>query len=105
MSEPVICAAAGCANPVVRTPGQLGRPPIYCSAGCRASRARPGIVVEVDQDAGNEDQPGRDWVVRIRRGPHVVVVGRGLGRFSATAFASELGFVLGGGPTHRGDEQ
>lgn len=89
-----LCAATGCDNPVPRRPGQVGRPRIYCSPGCRVSRARPTLAVEVDQ-LNDDEECGRDWVVRLRRGRRVVVVGRGLGRFSATALATELGSVLG----------
>lgn len=96
MSAPVLCAAPGCDNPVVRRPGRVGRPPIYCSPGCRASRVRPAVVVEVDQHTGDDDIHGRDWVVRLRRGPRVVVVQGGLGRFSATALATELRSLLEG---------
>jgi hypothetical protein len=99
MSPPVLCAAPGCENPVLRRPGQSGRPPIYCSPTCRPSYTRPTVTVEVEQ-ADGDDQPGRDWVVRLRRGRRVVVLGHGLGRFSATAFASELRCFLEG-PSHR----
>lgn len=92
-----LCATPGCDNPVDRRPGRVGRPPVYCSPACRASRARRSnaLEVEVDQNAEDEEH-GRDWEVRIRRGPRVVVVQGGLGRFGATALASELRSVLDG---------
>ena len=89
-----LCAATGCDNPVSRRPGQVGRPRIYCSPGCRVSRARPALAVELGQ-LSDDEEPGRDWVVRLHRGRRVVVIGRGLGRFSATALATELGSVFG----------
>jgi hypothetical protein len=55
------------------------------------------VLVEVDQHT-DDDEPGRAWVVRLRRGPNVVVVQGGLGRFSATALASELRSLLEGRP-------
>jgi hypothetical protein len=107
MSAPVICAAPGCDREVVRYPGRIGRPPIYCSPSCRASYLRPPLSVEVDQDgAGEDERPGRDWTVRLRRGTDTVVVGRGLGRFSATALATELrSLIEGAGQHHSGDER
>ncbi|HMK62684.1 MAG TPA: hypothetical protein VK386_03610 [Acidimicrobiales bacterium] len=90
-----ICAAPGCANPVLPRVGRAGRPPIYCSPACRPSgRQRPGLVVELDRDEDGADTT-RDWVVRLRRGPESVVVGRGLGTLSARAFATELRSFLG----------
>jgi hypothetical protein len=90
------CASAGCDNAVIRRPGRRGRPPIYCSPACRPSRAgnagRNQISVEVDQQ--DDDGPGRSWVVTLRRGQRRVVVGRDLGRFSATALSSELRKLL-----------
>lgn len=92
------CAAAGCDNVVSRRPGRAGRPPIYCSPACRPSRSRPAVVVEVDHAEDDAAAAaGRDWVVRLRRGGHAVVVQRGLGRFSATVLAAELRQVLGAG--------
>lgn len=96
MSGPC-CAAPGCDNPVPRRPGQRGRPPIYCSPACRPSYVRPALTVEVERDERDED--GRDFLVRLRRGSAVVVVGRGLGRFSATALATELSAVVDGTAT------
>lgn len=96
MTNHVVCAARDCDNEVVRRPGQVGRPPIYCSPECRPSRTRSALCVELDQDQDDgEPVPGRDWVVRLRRADQVVVVGRGLGRFSATALATELRCLLG----------
>jgi hypothetical protein len=103
MSAPIICAAPGCDNPVVHHPGRVGRPPIYCSPACRPSHGSPALTVEVDQDTADDQQPGRDWVVRLRRGPRIVVVRGQLGRFSATAFASELRSLLEGVSEHLGD--
>jgi hypothetical protein len=88
------CAAAGCDNTVERRPGRLGRPPIYCSPACRPSRSgcagRNLISVEVDQEDHDGDRPGRSWVVTLRRGTSAVVVGRDLGRFSATVLSGDL---------------
>jgi hypothetical protein len=50
--------------------------------------------VELDHD-DHDVNTARDWVVRLRRGPESVVVGRGLGALSARAFASELRSFLG----------
>jgi len=92
------CAAAGCDNVVERHPGRVGRPPIYCSPECRPSRngcvGGNQISVEVDQQDHDGDRPGRCWVVTLRRGPNTVVVGRDLGRFSATVFSGELRRLL-----------
>jgi hypothetical protein len=96
VSQPVICAAPECANVVVRRPGQVGRPRIYCSKECRPTATRPALTVEIDQD--DDQLSGRDWVVRIRRGVRSVVVAHGLGRFSATAMAAELRGILQGTP-------
>lgn len=94
MSPPILCAAAGCDNPVTRRPDHRGRPPIYCSPACRSSRTRrPAVTVEITHDDTSQ-QPGRDWVVQLRRGTRTVVVRQGLGRFSATAFAAELRTLL-----------
>ncbi|MGH9223053.1 MAG: hypothetical protein ACRD2W_04555 [Acidimicrobiales bacterium] len=94
----ITCASPDCDNRVERRPGALGRPPIYCSPTCRPSRqgacADRRIVVEVEQEDDDHDGAGRSWVVRIRRGRHSVVVGRDLGRFSATVFCAELRAVL-----------
>jgi hypothetical protein len=94
-----ICAAPGCANPLPRQVGRAGRPPIYCSPECRPSgHRRPGLVVELDHDdtdAADGPVVARDWIVRLRRGPESVVVGRGLGALSARAFAIELRSFLG----------
>ncbi len=94
MSGPLTCAADGCENVVVRRPGQRGRPPIYCSPTCRPSYNRPPISVEVEQTDDVEIEHGRDWTVRLRRGDQVLVVKDGLGRFSASAFAAELSYIL-----------
>jgi hypothetical protein len=97
MNTAPTCAAPGCNNPVPRRPGRAGRPPIYCSPACRPSYVRPVPAVEVDQqDSTDDEQTGRDWVVRIRRGELFVVAGRGLGRFSAVALATELRSLMEG---------
>jgi hypothetical protein len=92
------CAAAGCDNTVDRRPGRVGRPPIYCSPACRPSRigcaGRNQISVEVDQEDHDDGRPGRCWVVVLRRGTNSVVVGRDLGRFSATVLSGELRALL-----------
>ena len=97
MSGPA-CAAAGCDNAVERHPGRVGRPPIYCSPACRPSRrgcVSPNqIVVDVDQEDHDGDRPGRCWIVTPRRGTNSVVVGRDLGRFSATILSGELRALL-----------
>ena len=92
------CAAAGCDNAVERHPGRVGRPPIYCSPACRPSRTacagRNQVSVEVDQQEDDGDGSGRCWVVTLRRGTNAVVVGRDLGRFSATVLSGELRNLL-----------
>jgi hypothetical protein len=92
------CAAAGCDNAVERHPGRVGRPPIYCSPTCRPSRVgrpdRNQISVEVDQEDHDGDRLGRCWMVTLRRGTNAVVVGRDLGRFSATVLSGELRTLL-----------
>jgi len=92
------CAAAGCDNAVERHPGRVGRPPIYCSPACRPSRngcaSSNRISVEVDQEENDGDGSGRCWVVTLRRGTKAVIVGRDLGRFSATALSAELRALL-----------
>ncbi len=81
---------------MVRRPGRVGRPPIYCSKACRPTPTRPALTVEIDHD--DDQLSGRDWVVRVRRGARSVVVAHGLGRFSATAMATELRGILEGTP-------
>lgn len=97
MSPPLTCAAAGCDEPVLRSPGRRGRPPIYCSPSCRPSRQPGGraLTVEVALEDADGQATGRDWVVQMRRDNHTVVVSRGLGRLSAAAFADELRWFLG----------
>jgi hypothetical protein len=90
----VECAAPGCDKPVERHPGQTGRPPIYCSPACRPSHTRPTLTIEVDHDGHQHTEPGREWLVRLRRGQHSIVLRDGLGRFSAAAFATELRSLL-----------
>jgi hypothetical protein len=93
-----VCAAAGCDNAVERRPGRVGRPPIYCSPECRPSRTgcagRNPISVDVDQEDHDGDRSGRCWVVTLRRGSRSVIVGRDLGRFSATVLSGELRTLL-----------
>jgi len=91
------CAAADCDNTFKRRPGARGRPQIYCCPTCRPSYSRPSLAVALERDE-NEDErrSARDWTVSLRRGEQCVVVGSGLGRFSATALAAELRAVVGG---------
>ena len=95
-----ICARETCTNPVPR--GPRGRPPIYCSPACRPTLARAALVVELVQDDSDDSEPGRDWIVRLRRGAHTVPVRRELGHFTAEAVATELRhFLRGVGPIQR----
>ncbi len=94
------CAAPGCDNRFVVSPGGVGRPRIYCGPQCRPSRtnvARHRVVVEIEQELGDEDRAPRDrsWVVLLRRGSRMVTVGQDFGRISATVLAGELRAVLG----------
>ncbi len=88
------CAAPGCDRPVPRT--GRGRPAIYCSAACRPSYHRPGILVEVDHpDATTDGRPTeRVWVVRLRRGQRIVVIANDLGWPSAHALARQLNDLI-----------
>ena len=104
MSPPVICAAPDCDHLVVRHPGRVGRPPIYCSPACRPTHVPSSLTVEVDHDDTTDEEPGRNWVVRLRRGSGTVVVGRGFGRFSASALATELRGLIEG-VSHGGEER
>ena len=52
------------------------------------------VTIAVERDEADED--GRDWLVALRRGQRVVVVNRGLGRFSATALAAEISALVHG---------
>jgi hypothetical protein len=52
------------------------------------------VTIDVERDEGDED--GRDWLVTLRRGQRVVVVNRGLGRFSASALAAEITALVHG---------
>jgi hypothetical protein len=87
-----VCAAPGCGKPVPpRRPGAIGRPPIYCSVACRPSTSHHAqLVVDVNADDTGDPVPGRDWMVRLRRGRRSVVVVRGLGWLSANALAANL---------------
>jgi hypothetical protein len=90
------CASPGCDNPVARQPGRRGRPPIYCSPSCRPSANGTSnlIHVDVDQDDHDDEAAGRFWTVTLRRGHRRVVVGRDLGRISASVMADELRGLL-----------
>ena len=88
----VVCAAKGCERPVIRRPGQVGRPPIYCSPECR--RSPSAHRVEVDIEAVDDDAGDRSWIVRLRRGSRSVVVAHDVGRISAAVLASEIRAVL-----------
>ncbi len=97
MSAPVLCAAPGCDNHVVRVPGRVGRPPLYCSPQCRPTRASAGAVVGVEVEAVEHDGTGdrdRSWRVRLRMGSHAVVLGDDYGRISAIVLAGELRTLL-----------
>ena len=103
MSAATICAAQGCTNAIPDRNGQPGRPYKYCSPQCRPShnhrsRSRGPLVVEVDQPDTDPDnellQPSRSWTVRLRRGPDTVIIGRDLGRFTATALGRDLQQLL-----------
>lgn len=89
------CAAEGCENPVPLRAGQVGRPPIYCSPAHRTRPTRVELSVEVERAETAGDDSSRDFEVRLRRGTRSVVVARGLGRFSATALATDLRSVVG----------
>ena len=105
MSPILRCARPDCDNPVVRKPGKVGRPAIYCSPACRPALARQPLVVEVVQDDSEDRQPGRDWIVRLRRGAHTVPIRRGVGRLSAEDCAREMRYFFQDvGPTHPGKE-
>ncbi|MDA8044452.1 MAG: hypothetical protein M0Z30_04320 [Actinomycetota bacterium] len=93
------CARPDCPNPVTR-PTRRGRPPIYCSPACRArAKRRPPaepILVEVDHGSLTaQGRPaGRVWLVRLRRGPHAVIVATGLGRTTADHLAAQITAVV-----------
>ena len=96
--DTVVCAAAGCDQPVTRGGGR-GRPRIYCSPACRpagARRATTGLVVEVDHEpTPDHARPsGRIWMVRLRRSGHAVVIATELGRPSADHLASQIDSLL-----------
>lgn len=102
--SPPRCAAPGCDNPVIRVPGVLGRPPIYCSDACRPGShgRRVRLTVELEQLAdAAEARTGAAWCVRLRRGSRVVVVTSGVGRLTATALADELRRLLEPAPARR----
>lgn len=106
MSGPA-CASAGCDNALERHPGRVGRPPIYCSPACRPSRASSGsrnpISVDIEQDDHDGGRLGRCWIVTLRRGTNTVVVGRDLGRFSATVLSAELRALMNPRTRQEGD--
>jgi hypothetical protein len=110
-----LCATPGCPNPVAARRGTTGRPPIYCSKACRLAlrvtrrQAEPEAITaqpaettgsghdEITAEIGHEPDdptPLRSWTVTIRRGPHAVTVGHGLGRFAATALTEDLRRLL-----------
>jgi hypothetical protein len=87
------CARAGCENVVVRQPGRPGRPPIYCSPGCRPSGTGASkITVELVRTEYDDDvSPARlAWNVQLRKGRRWVIVATAMGQFGAMAFADEL---------------
>jgi hypothetical protein len=97
--SPLTCARPGCTRPVIRQPGQTGRPPIYCSPACRPSanrRPTNQITVEIEHEDENVDHPhpGRTWTVTLRRGQNTATVNWDLGRFAAAALAEELKTLL-----------
>ena len=105
---PTTCAAPGCDRPVPRS-HRPGRPPIYCSADCRPTRARApvrraDVLVEVEHpDVSPDGRPAeRVWTVRLRRGQRVVVVAEDLGWPTANALARELNDLLFANPLHEG---
>lgn len=101
------CAQPDCPNPVIR-PARRGRPPIYCSPACRSrAKRRPAtgpILVEVDHGSLTaQGRPaGRVWLVRLRHGPHAVIVASGLGRTTADHLAAQIITVLRPESTTRG---
>ncbi len=85
-----------------RAPGRVGPSthlllagvPTHLGQRSTRRRGRPGRL--------RGPQPGRDWIVRLRRGAHTVPVRRELGHFSAEALATELRYFFQGvGPTQR----
>ena len=95
------CAAKDCSNQVVRRPGQVGRPPIYCSERCRPSARglRAGLVVELAHHEVDDDVSPTTigWQVTLRRGRRWAVIATCLGRFSAQLMAREICDVVGAG--------
>lgn len=96
------CAAAGCTNPVPAT-GRPGRPALYCSPSCRpshkpGSRRRPPVLTVDLVDTNNDTNPPRrnphSWAVHLRRGAVTVTVADHLGRFTATALASDIQHLI-----------
>ena len=100
MTADATCAAPGCDNPVDRRDNRTGRPRIYCSPTCRPSgKGRPdgyrvSVEIDHDEDASDGHDPGRSWVVSLRRGERTVIVGHDLGRFAAIALTGELRKLL-----------
>lgn len=90
------CANPGCDNPL--PPQGRGRPAIYCTPACRPSRQRrpTALSVEVEHpDTSPDGRPAdRVWTVRLRRGPHAVVIAENLGWPSANALLSQLQHLL-----------
>jgi hypothetical protein len=90
-TDPARCAAPGCPNPVSRR-HRRGRPPRYCSPGCRARAAH--LHVEVDHDPTDGRPTGRIWLVRLVHRDRCVVIARGLGRPSADYLAHQIHALL-----------
>ncbi|MBA2472554.1 MAG: hypothetical protein H0V41_10075 [Pseudonocardiales bacterium] len=93
------CARPGCLNPVPRNP--RGRPRLYCTPACRtATHRHPDTheLLHVEVDHGSTSSRGRPtgqvWLVRLRRGPHHVVIAVGLGRPSAEHLARQIREVV-----------
>jgi hypothetical protein len=103
-----ICLRPGCGKALVRK--ARGRPPLYCSEGCRhlANRRGPAprLVVEVDHESGEGiGRPtGHVWLVRLRRGDRRVEVASGLGRPSAEYLARQLRDIIDPSQPAGGDE-
>jgi hypothetical protein len=87
-----VCARPGCTQPVASRQHSYGRPPIYCSPECRPSYKRDPRTVTVELD--HDDDDGRYWTVRLRRGHRTVLVAQHLGRFSATLLYRDLDQLL-----------
>jgi len=96
------CARPGCDNAL--PPKRRGRPALYCSPGCRPSRApKAGLTVEVDHPEISPDgrPTERVWTIRLRRAGQSVVIAESLGWPSAHALASQLEDLLHPVPRRR----